>query len=363
MSAAKPRFREIQAGDLDAIGDLLTRGFQHRNRDYWMRGLHRQGARPLPSGEPRYGYLIENNGAAVGSLLTIYSSKMIDGQAATFCNVSSWYVDPGFRNYAALFASMTQKRKDITYLNVTPAVPTWPILEAQGFKAYCRGIYFSVPVLARGGRGGRGNIHFATPSERAPRRAEPGEPGQERSLRLELKIMADAGLLGFPNVGKSTFIRAVSRARPTVADYPFTTLVPHLGVVALDSESSFVLADIPGLIPGAAHGVGLGVRFLKHVERTRALLHLLSADGSDGRDPLADFDTINAELRAFDPALAERPQVVAVGKADLPDARAAWEKARPQFAARGVDLKLLSAVTGEGVREVLGALYALIHPV
>jgi GTP-binding protein len=217
-------------------------------------------------------------------------------------------------------------------------------------------------VLARGGRGGRGNIHFATPSERAPRRAEPGEPGQERSLRLELKIMADAGLLGFPNVGKSTFIRAVSRARPTVADYPFTTLVPHLGVVALDSESSFVLADIPGLIPGAARGVGLGVRFLKHVERTRALLHLLSADGGEGRDPLADFDTINAELRAFDPGLAKRPQVVAVGKADLPDARAAWEKARPQFAARGVDLKLLSAVTGEGVREVLGALYALIHP-
>lgn len=217
-------------------------------------------------------------------------------------------------------------------------------------------------VVARGGRGGRGNLHFATPSERAPRRAEPGEPGQERTLRLELKILADAGLLGFPNVGKSTFIRAVSRARPAVADYPFTTLVPHLGVVALDSETSFVLADIPGLIPGAARGIGLGVRFLKHVERTRALLHLLAVDPSDGRDPLADFDLINAELHAFDPALAARPQVVAVSKADLPDARAGWEKARPQFAARGVDLKLLSAVTGEGVRETLGALYKLIHP-
>jgi GTP-binding protein len=174
--------------------------------------------------------------------------------------------------------------------------------------------------------------------------------------------MADAGLLGFPNVGKSTFIRAVSRARPAVGDYPFTTLVPHLGVVALDLESSFVLADIPGLIPGAARGVGLGVRFLKHVERTRALLHLVSVDPGDGRDPLADFDTINAELRAFDPALADRPQVVAMGKADLPDARAGWERARPQFAARGVDLKLLSAATGEGVREVLFALYSLIHP-
>jgi GTP-binding protein len=216
-------------------------------------------------------------------------------------------------------------------------------------------------VVARGGRGGRGNIHFATPSERAPRRAEPGGPGDERDLRLELKIMADAGLLGFPNVGKSTFIRAVSRARPTVADYPFTTLVPHLGVVALDSESSFVLADVPGLIPGASRGIGLGVRFLKHIERTRALLHLLAPDPGEGRDPLADFDTINAELRAFDPALAERPQVVALGKADLPDAREAWEKARPQFASRGVDLKLLSAVTGEGVRETLGALYSLIH--
>jgi GTP-binding protein len=216
-------------------------------------------------------------------------------------------------------------------------------------------------VVARGGRGGRGNLHFATPSDRAPRRAEPGEPGQERSLRLELKILADAGLLGFPNVGKSTFIRAVSRARPAVADYPFTTLIPHLGVVALDSESSFVLADIPGLIPGAAKGVGLGSRFLKHVERTRVLLHLLAVDPGEGRDLLADFDTINAELRAFDPALAERPQVVAVSKADLPDSRAGWEKAQPQFAARGVDLKLVSAVTGEGVRELLGALFTTIH--
>jgi GTP-binding protein len=214
-------------------------------------------------------------------------------------------------------------------------------------------------VVARGGRGGRGNLHFATPSERAPRRAEPGEPGEERDLRLELKIMADAGLLGFPNVGKSTFIRAVSRARPAVADYPFTTLVPHLGVVALDSESTFVLADIPGLIPGAARGVGLGVRFLKHVERTRALLHLLAGDAGDGRNPIADFDTINAELRAFDPALAQRPQVVAVTKADLPDARAGWEKSKPEFAERGVDLKLISAATGEGVRDVLFALYAL----
>jgi hypothetical protein len=151
MPAAKPRFREILESDLDAIGDLLTRGFEHRSREYWMHGLHRQAVRPLPPGAPRYGYLIENDGAPVGCLLMIYSSKTIDGEIATCCNVSSWYVDPAFRNYAALFASMTQKRKDITYFNITPAVATWPILEAQGFVAYCRGLYFSVPSLSRGG--------------------------------------------------------------------------------------------------------------------------------------------------------------------------------------------------------------------
>jgi hypothetical protein len=153
MLAAKPRFREILESDLDAIGDLLTRGFVHRSRDYWMRGLNHQGTRSLPPGAPRYGYLLEHQDAPVGCLLLIYSSKIIDGETATCCNVSSWYVDPAFRNYAALFASMTQKRKDVTYLNVTPAVATWPILEAQGFVPYCRGLYFSVPALSRGGRG------------------------------------------------------------------------------------------------------------------------------------------------------------------------------------------------------------------
>jgi hypothetical protein len=149
MLAVKPRFREILESDLDAIGDLLTRGFVHRSRDYWMRGLHRQGMRPLPEGAPRYGYLLEHQGAPVGCLLLIYSSKVIEREAATCCNVSSWYVDPAFRNYAALFASMTQKRRDITYLNVTPAAATWPILEAQGFVPYCRGLHFSVPILSR----------------------------------------------------------------------------------------------------------------------------------------------------------------------------------------------------------------------
>ena len=153
MLAVKPRFREIQDSDLDAIGDLLTRGFVHRSRDFWMRGLHRQGTRSLSPDLPRYGYMLEHQGAPVGCLLLIYSSKIIDGEAATCCNVSSWYVDPEFRNYAALFASMTQKRKDVTYSNVTPAVTTWPILDAQGFVPYCRGLYFSVPILSHGGRG------------------------------------------------------------------------------------------------------------------------------------------------------------------------------------------------------------------
>jgi hypothetical protein len=152
MPAAKPRFREIQESDVEAVADLLTRGFVHRSREYWMLGLRRQGARALPQDMPRYGYLMESDGKPVGCLLLIYSTKTIDGEATTCCNVSSWYVDPEFRNYAALFASMTQKRKDVTYFNVTPALPTWPILEAQGFQVYCRGLFFSLPALSPRGR-------------------------------------------------------------------------------------------------------------------------------------------------------------------------------------------------------------------
>lgn len=152
MSAAKPRFREIQESDVDTIAGLLTRGFVHRSREYWTLGLKRQSTRSLPEGTPRYGYLMESDGKPVGCLLLIYSAKLIDGEAATCCNVSSWYVDPEFRNYAALFASMAQRRKDVTYFNVTPAESTWPILEAQGFQVYCRGLHFSIPALSRGGR-------------------------------------------------------------------------------------------------------------------------------------------------------------------------------------------------------------------
>lgn len=215
-------------------------------------------------------------------------------------------------------------------------------------------------VIASGGRGGWGNIHFATAQDRAPRRAEPGEPGRERHLRLELKVMADVGLLGFPNVGKSTFIRAVSRARPKVADYPFTTLTPHLGVVSVGEDHSFVLADIPGLIPGASDGAGLGIRFLKHVERTRCLLHLVTLDAGEGRDPVKDFDALMKELRAFDPELAERPMVVALSKADLPDVKDAYKKLKTRFRRKHVDLHLVSAATGEGVRDLLFAVHGLL---
>ena len=217
-------------------------------------------------------------------------------------------------------------------------------------------------VVARGGKGGRGNMHFATPTERAPRRADPGEAGERRALYLELKVMADVGLLGFPNVGKSTFISSVSRARPKVADYPFTTLVPHLGVVALgDSRSgdgrSFVLADIPGLIPGASSGHGLGMRFLRHLERTRVLLHLitLTVDEPD-RAPLSDYRALRHELAEFNAELAALPEVVALTKADLPDVREAYPELKASFAEIGVELQLVSSVSHDGVRELLSRL-------
>ncbi len=215
-------------------------------------------------------------------------------------------------------------------------------------------------VVAKGGKGGRGNIHFSTPYDRAPRRSEPGEPGQERKLRLELKVIADVGLLGFPNVGKSTFIRACSRAQPKVADYPFTTLTPHLGVVRIGDEASFVMADIPGLIPGAAEGAGLGYRFLRHVERTRALLHLVTLDPAEGRDPVADYDALRGELGKFDEELVKRPEIVAMTKADLPEVREAFEDVKRRFEERGVDVRLVSAVTHENVRPLLVDLYRLV---
>ena len=211
-------------------------------------------------------------------------------------------------------------------------------------------------VIARGGKGGRGNIRFTTPTDRAPRKSEPGEPGERRHVRFELKLLADVGLLGFPNVGKSTLIARISRARPKIADYPFTTLTPNLGVVSRDIDRSFVVADIPGLIEGAAEGHGLGHRFLKHVERCRVLLHVLAIDPDPERAPVQDFDALNGELARFDPELAARPMLVALSKADLPDTREAEAEVRAAMAERGRgELHVFSAVTGEGLEELLNA--------
>lgn len=223
-------------------------------------------------------------------------------------------------------------------------------------------------VVAEGGRGGRGNARFATSTNQAPRRHEPGRPGEERRLRLSLKLLADVGLVGLPNAGKSTFISRVSAARPKVAEYPFTTLVPQLGVVADGpTDDPFVIADLPGLIAGAAEGAGLGIRFLKHVERCRVLVHLVDlagpmalADGADDGDPdgsgaVADLETLEAELDAFDPELLTRPRLVVGSKLDAarPERRRALEAAAAE---RGLDYYEISSVTGEGVPEVIGAL-------
>jgi GTP-binding protein len=175
-------------------------------------------------------------------------------------------------------------------------------------------------MIARGGQGGQGNAHFASSVQQAPKFAENGEPGEERTVKLELKLLADVGLIGYPNVGKSTLIAALSAARPKIADYPFTTLIPNLGVVRVDEERTFVAADIPGLIEGASEGIGLGHQFLRHVERTRLLVHVIDVSGLSGRDPLDDYAIINRELAAYDERLSELPQVIALNKIDLVDA-------------------------------------------
>jgi GTP-binding protein len=207
-------------------------------------------------------------------------------------------------------------------------------------------------VAARGGIGGRGNAHFATARNRAPRFAQHGTPGEERTLLLELKLLADVGIIGMPNVGKSTFISAISAARPKVADYPFTTLSPNLGVVKCNNTTSFVVADIPGLIPGASEGLGMGTRFLRHVERTTLLLHML--DISMDSDPLVDFAAINRELVRFSPDLALKPQIVGINKVDLPSTQAKIKKAIDNFDKKGIEISAFSAVTGEGVTALIG---------
>ena len=211
-------------------------------------------------------------------------------------------------------------------------------------------------VVARGGRGGLGNMNFATSTRQTPRFAQDGKPGEERRLVLELKLLADVGLVGFPNAGKSTLISRVSRARPKVADYPFTTLVPNLGVVPYKDGVSFVMADIPGLSEGAAEGAGLGHQFLRHVERCRVLVHLVDlAAAGDDRAPLRDLEVLDRELARYSPKLAAKPQIVAANKVDLPDARAQLAAFQAAMAARGVPVFPISAATGEGLGPLLDA--------
>ena len=211
-------------------------------------------------------------------------------------------------------------------------------------------------MVARGGRGGLGNVHFATSTNQAPREAQRGEPGEELTIELELKLIADVGLVGYPNAGKSTLLSVVTQARPKIADYPFTTLVPNLGVAVVGDpirgdDTSFVLADIPGLIEGAAQGVGLGHEFLRHVERTRLLLHLI--DGLSEKDPWEEFEAINRELEEYSPELATRPQIIALTKMDLREARDKWPALKERAEASGLPVFAISSATREGVRELM----------
>jgi GTP-binding protein len=215
-------------------------------------------------------------------------------------------------------------------------------------------------LVAQGGRGGLGNAHFATSTNRAPRKVQPGEPGEIKNLRLELKLLADVGLVGFPNAGKSTMIARISAARPKIADYPFTTLTPNLGVVRLSHDRSFVVADVPGLIEGAHRGTGLGHQFLRHLERTKVLVHLVDVSGASQRDPVQDLDIVRRELELFQPALATRPQIVAANKLDAVDPLEADARVAP-LERRAAELKLpffrVSGASGAGVPELLEAMW------
>ncbi len=211
-------------------------------------------------------------------------------------------------------------------------------------------------IAAKGGRGGWGNPHFATPTRQVPRFAKNGTPGEEWEVSLELKLLADVGLLGFPNVGKSTLVSVVSQAKPVIANYHFTTLTPVLGVVSLGEGSSFVMADIPGLIEGAGDGVGLGHEFLRHVDRCRLLVHIVDAAGSEGRDPIEDFEIINKELEKFDPELAKRPQIVAANKIDLATDEQ-LEKLEKYFTEKGYEFHTICAPILEGTKELISTVW------
>lgn len=215
-------------------------------------------------------------------------------------------------------------------------------------------------IVARGGGGGRGNASFASSTLQTPKFAEKGEPTDEIDLRLELKLLADVGLIGYPSVGKSTLISKISAAKPKIADYPFTTLVPNLGVVRVDN-SSFVVADMPGLIEGAHDGAGLGHQFLRHIERTRLLVHLIDVSGMTGRDPRHDFDAINDELRLHSEKLAALPQMVALNKVDMPDAVDIDKELRPDLESRGLEVFEISALTGQGLQPLIYRIQARLE--
>lgn len=208
-------------------------------------------------------------------------------------------------------------------------------------------------LCCKSGRGGKGNAHFATSTHQTPRFAQPGEPGLERALKLELKLLADVGIIGFPNAGKSTLIAHISAAKPKIADYPFTTLVPNLGVVKFGDFGGFVVADIPGLIEGAHEGKGLGTKFLKHIERTRIFIHLLDLSPLSRRDPVEDYRTVNAELEKFNPDLAKRPQVVALNKVDITGAEEKAEELLQLFSGLGIKVYPVSAATGKGLKDLV----------
>ncbi len=214
-------------------------------------------------------------------------------------------------------------------------------------------------VIAKGGRGGRGNAKFATPTRQAPSFAEPGRKGEEREITLELKLLADVGLVGFPNVGKSTLLSILSAARPKIANYHFTTLQPNLGVVEIGFEKSFLMADIPGLIEGASEGIGLGHAFLKHIERTRVIVHMIDGAGSEGRNPVEDYDKIREELEKYNPALAKKPEIIVLNKTDIPS----FEEYREHIASKfeGKEVYYISAATGEGVESLKYAMWNLLE--
>jgi GTP-binding protein len=217
--------------------------------------------------------------------------------------------------------------------------------------------------VAKGGRGGRGNARFVSSTNRAPRRTEPGQDGEDKLLRLQLKLIADVGLIGFPNAGKSTLISRISAAKPKIADYPFTTLQPNLGVVTLGDDRSFVVADVPGLIKGAHQGTGLGHQFLRHIERTKVLIHLVDVSGASGRDPIEDFDVIVEELRMFDPVVAAKPQIVAANKIDAVDDQARVKALERHVKKRKLPFLRISAVTGDGLPALLEAAWREIAAV